>query len=166
MGLIPSARILELRGLQPALSLRSYLAEVKLCQAGDSVGYGRRFVADRATHIGVLPIGYGDGWRRALSNNAEVLVDGVRRRLVGTVSMDNITLDLGDDPRALRLAGAEAVLIGGQGEERILAEEIAARMATINYEVTCGLTARVPRQYESRGAQRAGSARAEDASRA
>ena len=79
------------RALEPALELSSYVAEVKLCRAGESAGYGRRFVAEHDTYLGVLPIGYGDGWRRGLSNNADVLIGGGRYSLVGTVSMDNIT---------------------------------------------------------------------------
>jgi len=82
--------------------------------------------------------------RRGLSNNAEVLVRGRRHPLVGTVSMDNVTIDLG--PETDVQPGEEAVLIGVQGEERILAEEVAARLGTINYEVTCGISARVPRE--------------------
>ena len=143
------------RALRPALELTSYVAEVKPCRAGESAGYGRRFVADRDTYLGVLPIGYGDGWRRALSNNAEVLVAGRRHPLVGTVSMDNITIELGADERALRLRGESATLIGVQGGERITAEDIARRLGTINYEVTCALTPRVPRVYH-RGSAPAG----------
>ncbi|MGH2831527.1 MAG: alanine racemase, partial [Solirubrobacteraceae bacterium] len=133
--------------LQPALELHSYVAEVKLCAAGESAGYGRRFVASIDTYLGVLPIGYGDGWRRALSNNAEILIDGQRYPLVGTVSMDNITVDLGPDAQASGLLGRPAVLIGRSGEESVTAEQVASRMQTINYEITCGLTARVPRIY-------------------
>ena len=92
----------------------------------------------------MLPLGYGDGVRRALSNNAEVLVGGRRHPLVGTVSMDNVTIDLG--PETEVEPGDEAVLIGSQGEETILAEEVARRLGTINYEVTCGISARVPRE--------------------
>jgi alanine racemase len=132
-------------GLAPALSLVSYVAEVKPAEPGQSSGYGRRFIAERPTRIGTLPIGYGDGVRRALTNNADVLVDGRRVPLVGTVSMDNITVDLGSGTVA---RGAAAVLIGAQGGERILAEEWARRLDTINYEVTCGISARVPRVYE------------------
>jgi alanine racemase len=135
------------RDLVPALTLTSYVAEVKRCREGESAGYGRRFVAERDTHLAVLPIGYGDGWRRGLSNNAEVLIEGARYPLVGTVSMDNVTLDLGPDPAAERLRGAPAVLIGADGEQRITAEEVARRLGTINYEITCGLTPRVSRQY-------------------
>jgi alanine racemase len=131
-------------GLEPAMSLRSYVAEVKEALPGQSAGYGRRFVAERPTRVGTLPIGYGDGVRRALTNNAEVLVCGRRVPLVGTVSMDNITVDLGDADVA---PGAEAVLIGAQGGERVRAEEWARRLGTINYEVTCGVSARVPRAY-------------------
>lgn len=139
------------RRLEPALELSSYLAEVKACAPGQSAGYGRRFVAAHETTLGVLPIGYGDGWRRALSDNADVLVAGERRPIVGTVSMDNLTVDLGDAPEADTLRGSEAVLIGGRDEQRITAEELARRMGTINYEVTCGLTARVPRVYHRDG---------------
>ena len=134
------------RGLEPALALESYVAAVKPLAPGDSAGYGRRFIAAEATHIGVLPIGYGDGVRRALSGNADVLVGGRRRPLVGTVSMDNITVDLG--PRTEVAEPETAVLIGAQGGERILCEEMARRLDTINYEVTCGLTPRVVRVYE------------------
>jgi alanine racemase len=90
-------------------------------------------------------VGYGDGWRRALTNDCDVLIRGRRHPLVGTVSMDNVTVDLGPDPEAE--VGDEVVLIGAQGEERILAEEVARRMGTINYEVTTGLLPRVRREY-------------------
>ena len=131
------------RGLAPAMSLRSYVADVKRFAAEDSAGYGRTWRAPADTWVGVLPLGYGDGVRRNLSNNAEVLVRGRRYPLVGTVSMDNVTIDLG--PETDVEPGEEAVLIGSQGEEAILAEEVAARLGTINYEVTCGISARVPR---------------------
>ncbi|MGZ5326189.1 MAG: alanine racemase [Solirubrobacterales bacterium] len=133
------------QGLEPALELRSWVADVKRFQAGASAGYGRRWRAERATWVAVLPIGYGDGVRRALTNNAEVLIGGRRYPLVGTVSMDNITVDLG--PETDVEPGAEAVLIGAQGEERILAEDLARRLETINYEITCGISGRVPREH-------------------
>ncbi|HEX5225180.1 MAG TPA: alanine racemase [Solirubrobacteraceae bacterium] len=139
------------RGLEPALELSSYVAEVKLCAAGESVGYGRRFVAEHATFIGVVPIGYGDGWRRQLTNNADVLVGGRRHPLVGTVSMDSITIDLGPGEDALMARGERAILLGFQGSERLTAEEVAHRLDTINYEITCGLTPRVPRVYHRDG---------------
>jgi alanine racemase len=150
-GMDPFGHDPSAHGLDPALELTSYLAEVKGCASGQSAGYGRRFVAERDTHLGVLPIGYGDGWRRALSSNADVLIAGVRRPIVGTVSMDNLTVDLGEQVDARALRGAEAVLIGSRAQQRITAEELARRMDTINYEVTCALTGRVPRVYHRDG---------------
>jgi alanine racemase len=132
------------RGLSPVLSLHSYVADVKRFAPGASAGYGQTWKAPANTCVGVLPLGYGDGVRRGLSNNAEVLIRGRRHPLVGTVSMDNITVDLG--PETEVEPGDEAVLIGSQGEERILSEDVARRLGTINYEVTCGISARVPRE--------------------
>ena len=149
-GMDPFGRDPADHGLEPALELRSYVAEIKACAAGESAGYGRRFVAERATILATVPIGYGDGVRRALTNDADVLVGGRRVPLRGTVSMDNVTLDLGPDGGAAR-RGDDAVLIGAQGGERVLAEEWARRLDTINYEVTCGLAARVPRHHHRDG---------------
>jgi alanine racemase len=135
--------------LEPALELRSYIADVKRFAAGDSAGYGRRWEAPADTAVGVLPVGYGDGARRGLTNNADVLIGGRRHPLVGTVSMDNVTVDLGAETEAG--PGEEAVLIGHQGDERILCEEVARRLDTINYEVTCGISQRVPRIHVNAG---------------
>jgi alanine racemase len=142
------------RDLQPAMRVATHVAAVKPCRAGESAGYGRRFIATRDTHLGVLPIGYGDGWRRGLSNNADVLIEGRRHPLVGTVSMDSITVDLGPDPAVERLLGQEAVLIGAAPDhrgERITAEEVARRLDTINYEIACGFTRRLERRYHRDG---------------
>ena len=135
--------------LRPALTLSSDVAAVKRCAAGESAGYGRRFVAERDTMLATVPIGYADGVRRGLTNNAEVLVRGRRVPLVGTVSMDNVTLDLG--PATDVQAGDEVVLLGAQDDERVLAEEWARRLDTINYEVTCAISARVPRTTDLTG---------------
>ena len=137
------------RGLEPALSLHSYVAALKLARPGESAGYGRRFVADRDTWIATLPIGYADGIRRALSNNCDVLIGGRRYPLVGTVSMDNITVALGETPAVE--VGAPATILGSDGPERQTAEELARRIGTINYEITCGISARVPRVYHRDG---------------
>jgi alanine racemase len=150
-GMDPFGEDPAARALEPALELSSHVAEVKPCGVGESAGYGRRFVASRDTYLGVLPLGYGDGFRRGLSNNADVLIAGRRYPLVGTVSMDNVTVDLGPDPAAEELRGAQAILIGGQGTERITAEEVAHRLDTIDYEITCALTPRVPRVYHRDG---------------
>ena len=146
-GMDPFGKDPSSRALEPALELSSYVAEVKPCAVGESAGYGRQFVAEHDTCIAVLPIGYGDGWRRGLSNNADVLIGGHRHPLVGTVSMDSITVDLGAEEGVGELRGERAILIGIQGNERITAEEVARRLDTINYEVTCALTPRVPRIY-------------------
>ncbi len=130
--------------LRPALTLASYVAVVKPCATGESAGYGRRFVADRDTMIATVPIGYGDGWRRGLTNATDVLIGGRRFPHVGTVSMDNVTVDLGPDGGGVRV-GDTVTLLGRDGGDRILAEDLAAAMGTINYEVTCGLLPRVPR---------------------
>jgi alanine racemase len=135
--------------LEPALELHSYVAAVKRTRVGQSVGYGRRFVAERETWIATLPIGYGDGVRRGLTNNCDVLVAGGRYPLVGTVSMDNITIDLGPDA-AVR-PGDSATIIGRDGHERQTAEDLARRLGTINYEVLCGISKRVPRSYHRDG---------------
>jgi alanine racemase len=148
-GLDPFQEDPAARELEPALELRSYVGDLKPTGPGESAGYGRRFVSERDTVLGVLPIGYGDGVRRDLRNNADVLVGGRRVPLVGTVSMDNVTVDLGPDPGVA--VGDPAVLIGADGEERIAAEELARRLGTINYEVICEITARVPRAYHRDG---------------
>jgi alanine racemase len=146
-GLDPFQQDAAARELDAALELSSYVAEVKRCAAGQSVGYGRRFVAERDTVLATVPIGYGDGVRRALTNNADVLIDGRRLPLAGTVSMDNITVDLGPDGGGVG-RGDEVLLIAAG----LPAEEMAQRLKTINYEIPCGLTPRVPRRYHRDGA--------------
>jgi alanine racemase len=136
-------------GLEPALELSSYVAAVKPARAGDSAGYGRRFVAEHDTWLATLPIGYADGVRRALTNNCDVIVGGTRYPLVGTVSMDNTTIDLGPEPAAQ--VGGRAILIGSDGVERQTAEQLARRIGTISYEIVCGISGRVPREYHRDG---------------
>jgi alanine racemase len=148
-GMDPFGEDPAAEGLEPALELASYVAAVRPMAPGDSAGYGRRFVATEPTHVATVPIGYGDGVRRGLTNNADVLLGGTRRPLVGTVSMDNVAVELGSPAAAA--VGDEVVLIGAQGGERITAEEVARRLDTINYEVTCGLLPRVPRAYHRDG---------------
>ena len=117
-------------GLEPALSWRSHLAQVRLLQPGDSTGYGRRFVAERPTWIGIVPVGYADGFRRDLTGT-EVRVGGELRRVVGTVSMDAFAVEL---ERELPV-GTPVTLIG----HGILAEEHARVADTITYELACGI---------------------------
>jgi alanine racemase len=137
-------------GLEPALELTSYVAAVKLARPGDSAGYGRRWVADGDTWVATVPIGYGDGIRRALTNNCDVLIGGRRYPVAGTVSMDNITVSLGSSAGSVG-CGDRVTIIGVDGSERQTAEDVARRIGTINYEILCGITARVPRSYHRDG---------------
>jgi alanine racemase len=143
-GLDPFQEDPATHGLEPALSLHSWVASIRRLDAGEGVGYGHRWRAEEPTWVATVPVGYGDGWRRGLTNNADVLIRGRRHPTVGAVSMDNVTVALGGDTDVE--LGDEVVLIGRQGEERILAEEVARRLGTINYEVTTGLLARVRRE--------------------
>ena len=145
-GLDPFQQDAGQRDLEPALELESYVAALRRFEPGESAGYGRRWTAREPTFVATLPIGYGDGWRRALTNDCDVLVRGRRYPLVGTVSMDNVTVALGRETDVE--VGDVAALIGAQGEERISCEEVAARIGTINYEITCGLLPRVRRVEE------------------
>ncbi len=146
-GLDPFGRDPGEQALEPVLGLSSYVADLKRFEPGSSAGYGRRWRAERLTRLAVVPIGYGDGVRRALTNNCEVLIGADRYPLVGTVSMDNLTVEVGLDSDVE--VGEEVVLLGaaraaGSGE-RVTAEEWADRLQTINYEITCGISPRVPR---------------------
>lgn len=148
-GLDPMNEDAAAHDLEPALELLSYVAAVKRAAPGDSAGYGRRFIAERETWIATLPIGYADGVRRALSDNCDVLIRGRRYPLVGAVSMDNITVDAGPEP-GIEI-GDIATLIGRDGDEQQTAEALAQRIDTINYEIVCGISARVPRAYHRDG---------------
>lgn len=133
------------RDLRPALTLTTTVASVKWLPPGASVGYGRRYRCRGRCRIAVIPIGYGDGFRRAPNHFGEVLVHGKRAPIVGSVCMDQTMLDVTHIPDAQ--IGDEVVLIGAQGEERITADEVAQRLGTINYEVVTALTARPQRVY-------------------
>jgi alanine racemase len=148
-GLDPMNESAEARALEPALELTSYVAAVKATARGESAGYGRKFVAGRDTWLATLPIGYADGIRRAFTNNLDVLIGGRRHPLVGAVSMDNITVEIAEGARVE--PGARATIIGASGSEHQSAEELAARIGTINYEIVCGISARVPRAYHRDG---------------
>ncbi|MCY7671012.1 alanine racemase [Bacillus altitudinis] len=143
-GLSPSEEIKDELPfqLEEALSLHTKLAHVKPIQKGESVSYGATYTANQDTWIGTIPIGYADGWIRKLAGT-EVLVGGKRRKIAGRVCMDQFMVDLKKDIPA----GEPVVLIGTQGEDRISVDEIAKRLETINYEVTCSVGYRVPRVY-------------------
>jgi len=149
-GLDPFGEDAAERDLEPALELVSYVAAVKPAAPGESAGYGRRFVAQKETLLATVPIGYGDGYRRGLSNNAEALLHGRRIQLVGTVSMDNVTFDVGAAGLGPKV-GDDVVLLGAQGAAGVTAEDLARRLQTINYEITCGISVRVPRRHHRDG---------------
>jgi alanine racemase len=144
-GITPGPGVAHLSGeLRPAMELRARVSFVKRVAAGERISYGlrHRFTADAT--VATLPLGYADGVARRLSSTGGVVLLGGRRRpIVGVVTMDQLMVDCGDDEVAI---GDEAVLIGRQGDEAVTAEEWADRLGTIAYEVTCGVSARVPRR--------------------
>ncbi|MBJ7347256.1 MAG: alanine racemase, partial [Thermoleophilaceae bacterium] len=144
-GLDPQNRNAADHQLIPALTLSSYVATVRTFEAGDHASYGCRFTASHPTQIATIPIGYGDGWPRILSNRCEVLIGGTRYRQVGTVSMDSIMVELGTGSGVAQ--GDKVTLIGNDGSDHISAEVIANQAETINYEITCDLTGRTLRAY-------------------
>jgi alanine racemase len=149
-GYEPAAGIAGDVPLREALSLKSRIARLIDVQSGGTVGYGRTWVAERPSKIALVMCGYADGYRRALSNKASVLVRGQRAPLAGRVAMDMCMVDVTD------VAGVavddEVVLIGEQGGERIDADDLAALADTISWEILAGISARVPRLYLRGGA--------------
>jgi alanine racemase len=144
-GYVPAPHLASDIALERAVTLRSRLARGHRASRGESVGYGRTWRATGSATIGLVPIGYADGYRRVLSNRAAVLVNGKRCQVVGTVSMDQISVDLSGLESASE--GDEVVLIGRQGADEITADEVARWAGTISYEIFCGLSERVPRLY-------------------
>lgn len=131
--------------LRPALALKALVALVKKVPAGFKVSYGCTFTSSRPTVIATLPLGYADGYSRLLSSKGEALLHGCRAPVVGRVCMDQLMVDVGHIPGVK--IGDEAVLIGRQGGEEISADEVAAKLGTISYEITCMVSGRVPRVY-------------------
>lgn len=145
-GLYPSNEVSHALPLKPALTLKSHVASVRQLPAGASISYGRTFITPRPMPVALVPIGYGDGYHRLLSNRGAVLINGQRAPIVGRVCMDQVVVDTsGCGPVALN---DEVVLIGEQGNECITVEEIAGWAETISYEVTTSLLARLPRFFK------------------
>ncbi|HKP69663.1 MAG TPA: alanine racemase [Pyrinomonadaceae bacterium] len=138
-------RGIEKPTLKPVMSLHTCIADIKHIPAGDSVGYGRTFVAARDSLIATIPIGYQDGYSRPLSNVGRAIVRGCYAPVAGRISMDWTTLDVTDVTDAT--IGDEVILIGEQGGLQVLAEDLAKPTGTISYEITCGINRRVPRRY-------------------
>lgn len=148
-GLYPSTQVnREKADLRPVLSLKSKSVFVKRVPEYTGISYGLRYHTRQETTIVTIPIGYADGWSRLLIHKAEALINGKKFPIVGTICMDQCMIDAGDEPVEL---GQEIVLIGEQGREKITADMIAEQLGTINYEVTCMISSRVPRIYRGVG---------------
>ena len=144
-GLYPSAEVSHALPLKPALTLKSHVASVRQLPAGASISYGRSFITSRPMRVASVPVGYGDGYHRLLSNRGAVLINGCRAPIVGRVCMDQVVADISAcGPVALN---DEVVLIGQQGDEHLAVEEIAGWADTINYEITTALLERLPRFF-------------------
>jgi alanine racemase len=127
-----------------ALTLSSKVVFIKRVPAHTGISYNRKYYTDKDSNIVTVPIGYGDGYSRLLTNKGDVLIHGKRYPVIGAVCMDQIMVNMGDDTAAF---GDEVVLIGSMGDEQITAWEIAKKMGTIPYEITCMINARVPRLF-------------------
>jgi len=149
-GLAPSTDVmLNKLELKQVMSLKVRITHVKEIEAGQSVSYGRRFIAEKTSKIASLPIGYADGYTRLLSGKAEALIKGKRVPVVGRICMDQCMIDVTgiEDVKV----GDEVVLFGQQGSGFISIDEIAEKLGTINYEVVCMISRRVPRVYTQNG---------------
>jgi alanine racemase len=143
-GVLPDPASRPTITLRPALSLLSQVVYFKVVKAGRPVSYGATWTPPRDTRVVTVPIGYGDGWPRALSSRGEVLVRGARYPMVGRVCMDQFMVDIGD---GTAFNEDEVVLVGRQGDEAIRVEDVAATAGTIPYEILTGLNLRIPRRY-------------------
>lgn len=141
-GYYPSDETTGSVSVKPVLSLKSRVSVVKWIEPGESVSYGRRFMAPRRTRIATLPVGYADGYMRLLTGQSNVLIGGTVFPVVGTICMDQLMVDVGKtDVRV----GDEAVLIGRQGRKTITAWDLASKIGTIPYEICTNISSRVPR---------------------
>jgi alanine racemase len=143
-GLSPAPGLPGAGGLRPAMSWRSAVAMVKRVRAGEGISYGLAYRPDREATIATVPVGYADGYSRVLSDRASVLIGGRAHQVAGTITMDQLMVDCGDDPVE---PGDEVVLMGRQGDAEISAEDLAAWLGTISYEVVCMVSERVPRVH-------------------
>lgn len=144
-GIYPAEEMAHAVKLEPALSLHSTVTYVKDVPAGEAISYGGTYVAETARRVATVPVGYGDGYPRSLSNKGEVLIHGRRCRILGRVCMDQLMVDVSEVPEAA--AGSEVTLLGEDGDERITLEELSERSGRFPYEFMCCLNRRVPRIY-------------------
>lgn len=143
-GYYPSRESARSVPLRPAMSVVTNVSLVKSIDAGESVSYGRRFVANKRTKIATLPLGYGDGYSRLLTGKSVVLIHGTRFPVVGTICMDMMMVNVGNTDVA---AGDKAILLGKENGQEISCWDLAERVGTIPYELLCGFSARIPRTY-------------------
>jgi len=143
-GYFPQPLPGSLAQIRPFLSVKAKISYFKVVEKNQGISYGHTYVTDSAVRIVTVPVGYGDGYRRALSNRAEVLIRGKRYPIVGTICMDQFMVNVGQDEAHV---GDEVVLIGKQGDAEITLIEIANLCDTISYEVLCGFNDRLPRLY-------------------
>ena len=146
-GLPPVAAVRDRVELRPVMTFKTRLMQIKRAPAGSGVGYGHTFITPRESLIGVLPVGYADGYRRGLQHGGEVIVRGVRAPVVGAVSMDLTTIDVTDIAGAS--VGDEVILWGESGGEVISVNDVARMAQTISYEMLCTVGKRVPRVVRS-----------------
>ena len=144
-GVLPDPASKPTIDVRPALSLVSQVVYFKVVRAGNTVSYGATWTAERDTRVVTIPIGYGDGFPRALSSRGQVLIHGHRQPLIGRMCMDQFMVDLG--PEGTAYNEDEVVLIGRQGPETVSAEDVAQLAGTIPYEILTGLNERIPREY-------------------
>jgi alanine racemase len=146
-GIAPAPSLTGAIALEPAMSVKAHVSYVQRIAAGERVSYGLRYEAERDTCVVTVPAGYADGVPRELSHHGgAVLIRGIRHPIAGTITMDQLMVDVGTSPTEV---GDEVVLIGRQGEAEVTAQEWADRMETIAYTVVCGIGPRVPRRYVS-----------------
>jgi alanine racemase len=146
-GIAPAPALADRIALVPAMSVKARVSHVQDLPAGERISYGLRYETPRATRVVTVPLGYADGVPRELGHRGgAVLIRGARHPMAGTVTMDQLMVDVGDTPVEV---GDEVVMIGRQGEQQISAEEWAERMDTIAYTIVCGIGPRVPRTYLS-----------------
>jgi len=148
-GIYPSPATRGKAALNPVMSFKTRVVLVKEFPEGYGIGYGRTFITRRQTRIATIPVGYGDGLGWPLSNQVEALIRGKRVPIAGRISMDMCTLDISQVPECA--VGDEVVLMGEQGGERITADEIAAKVHSISYEILCALGKRAPRVFLQEG---------------
>jgi alanine racemase len=148
-GIAPAAELDGRIALRPSLSLKARVSFVRRLVAGERLSYGLRYELDVPSTVITVPVGYADGVPRRLGQvGGEVLVGARRKPIAGTVTMDQLLVDLGPGPDADEIeVGSEVVLLGRQGDDEITAKEWAERLGTIPYEVCCGIGERVPRRY-------------------